>query len=326
MEVLVSPKFASNAEDLILAMGYGVQEEMSRFVRSWLPFAAVTRMALLLLREQDLEINKYLQGWGVELRHITIDADGRPELERYKMFERYLAEPAQAGIKYVLITDVRDVVVQGNPFAAVRARWPGKLLFTSEDERLSLGTCPFNSRWLKHLFGPSVVAQLGPHAVSCSGVTLGAVDVLRHYLRGMSKWSDVSREAKKKAGMELAKGSDQGLHNCIVHGVCDVATPVDTEPTLNNSVLLPNGVLVLNMAWLPDEEVRIDHFGRVRLSGNNGMPAILHQFDRHLQLVALQQRMYPVVQAAYFSEELRLLKWLLGDSSSSAANSGDKRW
>eukprot|EP00971_Amphidinium_carterae_P016727 330120-Amphidinium_carterae.1 len=254
-------------------MGYGVQEEMSRFVRSWLPYAAVTRMTLLLLREQDLESNEYLRGWGVELRHVLLDA-GRPETERYKMFESYLAEEAQASIKYVLISDIRDVIAQGNPFAAIRSKWPNKLVFTSEDERLTLASCPFNSRWLKHLFAPAIVAQLGPHAVSCSGVTLGAVDVLRHYLRGMSKWADASTDAKRRAGLELAKGADQGIHNCIVHGVCDVTTSLDSEPTLNNSLLLPNGLLVLNMAWLPDQEVRIDHFGRVRSLQQKGIPAL----------------------------------------------------
>ncbi len=74
------------------------------------------------------------------------------------MIELYLN--AEDAIEYgrIFLTDVRDVVFQGDPFMGVP---DDRLSFFLESER-TLGSCPVNSDWLRRAYGQAVVDPAQP--------------------------------------------------------------------------------------------------------------------------------------------------------------------
>jgi hypothetical protein len=134
----------------------------------------------------------------------------------------------------VLLTDLRDVVFQGDVFAGARnvlaaagadAGSSGgsgggggggdddvSVLFAAlESATVTLGTEPWNARSLAATFRPAVAASLAPLPVICSGTTIGGVRAVRTYLRAM-----IARFPVLMSGGPSEFG-DQRLHNYLLH-------------------------------------------------------------------------------------------------------------
>lgn len=159
----------------------------------------------------------------------------------------------------VLLTDLRDVVFQADPFEAPLR---GLEVFL-EDPAHVLGTEPFNSRWIRNLYGQGRLAELAHETVSCSGTVAGTRKEVLHYLAEMSgaiAWR------RRPLGSH-----DQGVHNHLLRA-----------GRLGTPTVVPNGYgRVLTMGGLG--QVRCDDSGRV-LNADGSIPAVLHQYDRHREL------------------------------------------
>lgn len=348
-----TPTFRSDALDVVVGMVWGVDADTSRFVRSWLWHAPEVRMVLLVPPGQDFARKAYLQEWGVELRPwppgYTTEYG---ELKRFDLYydlmlelheeassrsataARCTSSDTSAGSMiscpdaklfgdnpspYVLLSDVRDVIVQSNPFTVARERVPGKVVISLEDSRVTLGACPFNSQWILELYGEDVLEDMADRRISCSGVTLGPLAPMLRYVRTMRTL--IGRIVEDNEGTKvIRKGSDQGIHNCVVHGFChedsdeggDQARRVlqndgtlGTDDNQETSIrfdakkdvaFLPNEASVVQtLGWVPwenDLRSRIDLFGRV-LDNTGRVVPLLHQFDRHTELYKVVLGMYP---------------------------------
>ena len=62
-----------------------------------------------------------------------------------------------------------------------------------EPEHVSLGSEPFNARWIRQLYGARLLKELKNLTVSCSGTTLGTRAGIRRYLVAMVKDARHSR-------------------------------------------------------------------------------------------------------------------------------------
>ena len=170
----------------------------------------------------------------------------------------------------VMLTDVRDVFFQADPFAPI----PGDQLWMFEEEGpLTVGTEPHNRRWVQASFGRKVLRQIAHHPVSCCGVTIGGVANICGYLEVMEP--------------HLLKHSpvyftDQGIHNAVARtGMLSHLNPV----------VVKNGDgPVLTVGVMKESQFRWDASGR--LVNAAGVPyAVIHQFDRHASMVPkLQQQ------------------------------------
>jgi hypothetical protein len=327
-----SPCFGSDARDVVVGMVWGVDADTSRFVRSWLWHAPDVRMVLLVPPGQDLARKAYLQEWGVELRPWPqAYTNEYGELKRFELYYELMLELQEEASRheaaahrcaradnttdslmtcadakladsnrspYVLLSDVRDVVVQSNPFAMARDVAPGKIVFSMEDSRVTLGACPFNSQWILELYGGEMLEDMADRHISCSGVTLGPLAPMLRYVRTMRKFT--GRVLAKNDGTKaIRKGSDQGIHNCVVHGFCRDDDSRDSDVVFDatrDAALLPNEAsAVQTLGWVPwdiDLRRRIDGLGRVRDSAGRVVP-LLHQFDRHAELYRVVLGMYP---------------------------------
>lgn len=186
-------------------------------------------------------------------------------LLRDLLFYSYLIEnPGRH--RDVILTDLRDVFFQANPFTPVP---PGKLRAYLEEPPLTMGTCKFNSRWLREVFGEETLKRMGDKPIACGGTIRADQPTMITYLEAVIR---LIRETRSS----FRVGTDQALHNIVVH---------ERIPEL--VTLCPNGESeVLTMARMPrDGAFPRDAEGRI--VDAEGRPyCLLHQFDRHASLKA----------------------------------------
>ncbi len=192
---------------------------------------------------------------------------------RYAVIRMYLNsfEPA---FHKILLTDVRDVVFQANPFATDFPE--ADLWFTIEDSKWTIGKCPSNSSWMKTSFGDDALKILKDKSISCSGTTYGTAKGIRDYL---DKMLELMYRYKVSA-----PGADQAVHNYILH---HRLLPRIHFFENENSPVLTLGYRTGNM----------ERNFRGRMTNRAGLvPAVLHQYDRHRFLVWRVGKKYGVKQ------------------------------
>ena len=201
----------------------------------------------------------------IEVRRPAKLADVPYNALRYFLYRDYL-ESVDRNYSRILISDVRDVLFQRDPFAYP---WPAGLNATLEDRRATVASCPFNAHWVREHLGPKTLTAIGDKPVSCSGTTVGDHGAMLDYLEKM-----IGRLSPPTTGERMA-GYDQGVHNMLIH-----------TGKLGNVTLHDNTGPILTLAQTRGEP-RIDALGRVL--NESGKPAhLVHQYDRK---PALFQRM-----------------------------------
>jgi len=179
---------------------------------------------------------------------------------RYLHYHRYICARKPLP-DVVMITDLRDVVFQCDPFSdPVRG-----LELYLEDAAVRIGEDDFNTRWIRDLFGAAELHGLRGRPVSCSGTVVGTRETMLAYLAEMTAqivWR------RRPMGPR-----DQAVHNMLLHG-----------GRLFSAKVIRNGYgRVLTMGKMPT--YRTSPEGTI-LNVDGSIPAVLHQWDRHGDLVA----------------------------------------
>jgi len=136
-----------------------------------------------------------------ELEHLPYNA------LRYFLYLDFL-KSSDRRFEHVLITDVRDVIFQLDPFDY---QWTGGINCTLEDKRMTVGECPHNSHWVRGHLGEKAVTTIEDNYISCSGTTVAGHSSMLEYLQIMTE-----KLAPYSPGERMA-GYDQGLHNHLAH-------------------------------------------------------------------------------------------------------------
>jgi hypothetical protein len=171
-----------------------------------------------------------------------------------------------------MLTDVRDVLMQRDPFAFP---FPNALCCALENPRITIGQCPWNSGWVKSLFGRRVLEQMVDERITCSGVMFGPRSAIVEYLELMTEFLASPLKARNVG----SGGLDQGVLNYLIW-----------TRALEGIHLFEHGEgPVLHMAWMPGGEVRRNQSGQV-LSRDGEPIHVLHQYDRHPEIVAFHKR------------------------------------
>lgn len=178
---------------------------------------------------------------------------------RYLHYRRYL-ERLEPEPDAVLLTDLRDVFFQRDPFSDPVDR----LELYLEDDSVRIGQEPFNTRWIRHLYGRAGLARLAGERASCSGTVVGTGAGVLAYLAGMEE--EIVRRRRPLGS------HDQGIHNALLR-----------SGLFPDATIVPNGRgRVLTLGKMSSYETAPD--GTV-LNTDGSAPAILHQWDRHAALV-----------------------------------------
>jgi len=184
------------------------------------------------------------------------------------MLERFflaleLVQANRASFKNVLLTDSRDVVLQEDPFPHI-----GDDLVSGLEEK-AIGCCSVNSNWLTQLYGTDVCASMSKRTIVCAGVTLGPTTEVEQYLIEMCReiWKCLPKVA-------LGSDYDQAIHNYLIF-----KGRVKLKVTDNGAGII---------ATLHHEDptnIKADMVaGVVTVRGKP--PVIVHQYDRHANVVA----------------------------------------
>ena len=193
---------------------------------------------------------------------------------RYLLYHNYLTEYIKNKMNddenkhNIMLTDVRDVVFQKDPFDFDI----NNLCCFLEDKSQSINSCPYNSSWINDQFGHNVLDEIGSNIISCSGVTIGDYRSIIIYLETMI---DCTNRLGKKAYNDQGI-HDQGIHNYIIY---------HRENILKNKAnlkLFENGKgPVFTMGYVKD--ILLNNNGFI-INDDGSIANILHQYDRHPEI------------------------------------------
>lgn len=200
---------------------------------------------------------------GTDWESLEYRLEGLQSL-RYRHYERIIRrrEPIS---DYVMITDLRDVFFQRDPFADPVSGLEVYL----EDASVRIGYDDFNTRWIREVFGPVELEHLHGRPVSCSGTVVGTRDAMLAYVTEMA--AEIARHRRPMGAR------DQAVHNVLLHR--------DLLPA--PTAIMNGGGRILTMGKMPSYRSNAD--GHV-VNADGSVPSVLHQWDRHPELVAHIER------------------------------------
>lgn len=179
---------------------------------------------------------------------------------RYPLYHSYLLENTHK-YDYVMMTDVRDVIFQKDPFDFDIG---DNLCCFLEDSRHTVKGNPNNRKLIEMGFGSKALEEVGNNRICCSGVTIGSADSVLYYLNEMVKGF-----LKLKSHPH---GIDQGLHIYLLY-----------KGVFKNAALFENRLgPVQTIAFTCDLPIRFDADGYL-LNDDDSVPNVVHQYDRFFE-------------------------------------------
>lgn len=224
-----------------------------------------------LFVDDDAEIRAFLSARGVAAS-LAEAGGAHPVISRFAAY-RGLVETLTPRTR-VLLTDVSDVIFQGNPFAFSvneAAGGPG-FIAVLEDASQSLGTCPWNSEWLRAHFGTRMLDRLARGRISCIGTIFGDRNGLREYLNQFLLLA-------ASLPVPGVYGLDTAIHNVILH-----------HATVSTPAALENGWPVATVQHMPESAIVVKDTEIQLADGRR--PLVVHQYNRRGPMLALVAERY----------------------------------
>jgi hypothetical protein len=163
----------------------------------------------------------------------------------------------------ILLTDVRDVIFQDDPF---RDSLAGDVVAFLEAPHMVFGDEPMNDGWIRNNYGEWMSSRLAGKRISCCGTVMGTEVGMIDYLGAF-----VAEIERLKS---VAHSADTSVHNVLVR-----------ESLVNRIAVVENfHSAVGTISSSPLSRAVIGSDGRVL--GPVGLPVpVLHQYDRHPDLM-----------------------------------------
>ena len=179
------------------------------------------------------------------------------QASRYFAYLDFLARNSERYAN-VMISDLRDVVFQSDPF---ERPLPADIVFALERRRI--GDELTNRNWIAAAYDDAVADNLRDFQVSCSGTTFGTAAGMLRYLVAMTT------ELASLAGRDVLqiRGIDQGIHNYVVR----------MRP-LRQAWFDPTDSIVATLQFVPDTSIETTPRG-ILVDGR--LTPVLHQWDRN---------------------------------------------
>ncbi len=218
----------------------------------------------LLVSNTDAKTLQELNKLGVITFEMPLPFPMQINSHRYFAYQAFLAEHGNR-YRHILLTDVRDVFFQHNPFDI---SMPSPLNCFLEDKRTSIGTSSLNTAWVAAGYGKKTLKMLRDKAISCSGVTLGTSNAIQAYTAQMTQ-ELMAVHRRTPNLLYVIIGLDQGVHNVLLYSHL-----LDATHLFSNE----DGP-VLTMGYMQEYEFVYSEQGE--LCNAAGKAAhILHQYDR----------------------------------------------
>jgi hypothetical protein len=227
----------------------------------------ISRATIRKIRRYDVEVVPYRRAFPFIMDPHPDAPESLPQPiyvfnYRHYFYFDYLLKHGRK-IRNVLLTDVRDVIFQRDPFAFPLSN---RIHVAMENPDISVGACPWTSQWVLAGYPPEVLGRLKDKEMSCAGTTMAPVPLMMRYLRQM---------LAEIAGMNDAYAcADQAAHNVLLH-----EGKLDPVARLRN---FAGPILTLG------SEPRYELNEQKELVNRDGsIIAVIHQYDRHPELVRI---------------------------------------
>lgn len=198
------------------------------------------------------------------LKRSMLRFQGMPHVTRHFHYDDYLR--ANPGFTQVMLTDVRDVVFQDEPFG----QFEGGLCVGMESDALTLATETYDREWILGAYGEAMLQQIGDRQISCAGVVIGDAQAMREYIDKM-----LLEILRLPFRITKNRNYDQAHHNKLLY--CHDLTATTTWCQPLSSQIATVGVMNSSVFQLTADGVLLNEDGRVA--------PIVHQYDRHPALV-----------------------------------------
>jgi hypothetical protein len=215
---------------------------------------------VIFYRDVSSETLSYLRSAGAKLVRFRMwrHWHGAVHAWRFVLFARY-AEAHFSEYDWIMTTDIRDVLVQSDPFAGLDRR----VNFFLENAAYTIATEKFYAQWMRVFVEPRYHDACGAGRISCCGVVAGGATEMRDYLLAIAKRiKSVSLRNRRKIG------ADSAFHNLIAHVTHEVP-----------SILVENNLHVATMALEPRGTYHVNSVGLIAVDGGH-VPPVCHQYDR----------------------------------------------
>ncbi|HEY4196722.1 MAG TPA: hypothetical protein VGM63_14360 [Mucilaginibacter sp.] len=200
---------------------------------------------------------------------------------RFVFYQQYLlANPGK--YQNVMLTDIRDVIFQKDPFAGLSDKVINVFL---EDPAQTFRNSELNYGWSSAANSKEVTDAILDEVVSCAGVTIGETSQVLQYLEYI--------KSKLEFRDELPWAFDQGAHNGFVHHL----KPAGMRVFKND-----DGFVATLGAYQPYE---LNSCGEIVNSKGKVYP-VVHQYDRSgklftaVKLKYIGNRLVQKLKRAYF--------------------------
>lgn len=204
---------------------------------------------------RDAALTKYNDRWPARNYEVTV--------LRFLLAYAFL-KAHEGEYEYVMLTDVRDVIFQKDPFDFPIG---DSLCCFSESEQIIHS--PINVAWITEGFGGKTVEQIGRNTIVCSGTIIGStarvLEFLDIFLDTAAQHFKTLPEGKKNSG-----GIDQGFFNYLVR----------TGAMPFSRVFQNDDGPVLTLGY--KTSVDFDSKTKTVRNAKGAIPNVVHQYDRHL--------------------------------------------
>ena len=224
------------------------------------------------------DVNQSTVNWLKE-RQVTLvpcPSAVHPALLRFFIYKEYLR---QNPCERVLLTDIRDVVIQDDIFAANLAE--DTLHLFLEGTVVSIGNSNYNRRWILDAYGQKILDRMYHETISCCGVIYGQYEAVLAYLDLLC--AEMQNVLERVAFF----GLDQAVHNFLLY--TGIFEKILTSKELGLEVH-QNGDRVLTLGKVPS--FVISNRGTMLNEHGQTVP-VVHQYDRYPFLQFMVNAQFP---------------------------------
>jgi hypothetical protein len=267
-----------------LVLGYGVNE-IKNFILSFREHNQQDCINLVMDQPTLDRTRDFLKSQNVDFTLVDLHYETSPTPVNNLRYNYYESIITSGNYKHILLSDIRDVVFQKNPF--VNLPEDQYLYLFQEDSGVPIGEEMYNSMWIKMVYGDQIFDQIKKHLVICSGTVMGSPARILEYvnliIHDLNKVKERSPDVWKQNVLDQAPGM------YLVYA---------KEQKIQGLEIKPSGHIVgtIGLSVYHDlAQDRIKGYAGV-VYVNDLMPAVIHQYDRQGELLAFFNQKYSISQ------------------------------
>lgn len=274
--MLLRPADGGDGSDLVVGAGFGYGvAELRPFVRTLREVAGFRGDVVLFVTSVTPEMVRFFAEYRIDFIVsdsisfvATLPANGRL-IKYYDLLKQMRLEERPA--RRILLTDVRDVIFQADPFGY---DYTEVLFYTLYGSDFRVTDSQADLMWFRRAYGQGVADHVENRPLACCGTVLGTgAGILGYVSLFLEQYLLIN------PGLRAVQFLDQTIHNYILH--YDLVRP--SRVLENHDVI---GTLMLGR-----RDFTLD--ANFRVTGLNGkVPGILHGYDRHPDMLEHIRRIY----------------------------------